>query len=117
MCSVTRSSAATPDPNMTSQQFSLYIVRCADGSLYTGIATDVARRLAEHESGPQGAKFLRGKGPLEVVFSAVVGDRAMASRLEYRVKRLSRAQKVELIEGHRDLRSLAESQIVESGCE
>jgi putative endonuclease len=91
---------------MPAADFSLYILRCADGSLYTGIATDVQRRLAEHESGARGAKFLRGKGPLEVVFSEFVGDRASASRLEYRVKRLTREQKLALVRGDQRLKEL-----------
>jgi putative endonuclease len=88
-------------------EFSLYIVRCADGALYTGIATDVDKRLAEHASGVRGAKFLRGRGPLEVVFAEAVGDRASALRLEHRVKRLTRAQKLELVRGERRLAELA----------
>ena len=92
---------------MPAPRFSLYILRCADGALYTGIATDVAKRLAEHTDGSRGAKFLRGKGPLEVVFSQAVGDRARAQRLEYRVKRLKREQKLELVRGERDLGDLA----------
>jgi putative endonuclease len=92
---------------MPDAEFSLYILRCADGALYTGIATDVEKRLAEHASGPRGAKFLRGRGPLEVVFTEVVGDRASALRLEYRVKRLPRARKLELVRGERRLAELA----------
>ena len=92
---------------MPAAEFSLYIVRCADGALYTGIATDVDKRLAEHASGMRGAKFLRGRGPLEVVFAEAVGDRASALRLEHRVKRLTRAQKLELVRGERRLAELA----------
>ena len=92
---------------MPASEFSLYIVRCADGALYTGIATDVDKRLAEHAAGVRGAKFLRGKGPLEVVFAEAVGDRASALRLEYRVKRLTRDQKLELVRGERRLAELA----------
>jgi putative endonuclease len=95
--------------------FSLYILRCADGTLYTGIAADVARRVAEHASGSRGAKFLRGKGPLELVFEEAAGDRAAASRLEYRVKQLSRADKLELIAGRRQLRDLLEDQVLDGG--
>lgn len=95
--------------------FSVYIVRCADGSLYTGIAADVARRVAEHEQGARGAKFLRGKGPLELVFQEAAGDRAAASRLEYRVKRLSRSQKLDLIAGKRCLRTLLDDQVLDGG--
>ena len=90
---------------MPASEFSLYIVRCADGALYTGIATDVDKRLAEHASGA-GAKFLRGKGPLEIVFAETVGDRSSALQLEYRVKRLSREQKLELVRGERQLTEL-----------
>ena len=100
---------------MANSEFSLYIVRCADGTLYTGIATDVSKRLAEHEDSPRGAKYLRGKGPLQVVFSEVVGDRATASQLEYRVKRLSRTQKLALIEGRSGLSELASGQVLEEG--
>ena len=92
---------------MPAPQFSLYILRCANGTLYTGIATDVEKRLAEHAAGARGAKSLRGKGPLEVVFAQAVGDRARAQSLEYRVKKLKREQKLELVRGERDLDDLA----------
>ncbi|NCF13771.1 MAG: GIY-YIG nuclease family protein [Gammaproteobacteria bacterium] len=101
---------------MADTEFSLYIVRCADGTLYTGIATDVDRRLSEHESGLRGARFLRGKGPLQVVFSEVVGDRSLASRLEYRVKKLDRSKKLELIDGRSRLDDLRCDQVLEEGC-
>jgi len=104
-----------PDQGMSSPGFSLYIVRCANGSLYTGIATDVRKRLGEHESSPRGSRYLRGKGPLEIVFAEVVGDRARASRLEHRVKQLSRKQKLELIDGRRQLAALADDQVLEAG--
>ena len=91
---------------MTGAVFSLYILRCSDDTLYTGITTDVEGRLAEHESGPRGAKYLRGKRPLKLEFSEAVGDRARASRLEYRVKRLSRTDKEALIRGDRRLGDL-----------
>lgn len=91
---------------MPSTVFSLYILRCADESLYTGIATDVGKRIAEHQSSPRGARFLRGKGPLQLEFVEEVGDRAVASALEYRVKRLTRARKQALIEGRELLRDL-----------
>lgn len=100
---------------MAGSEFSLYIVRCADGTLYTGIATDVSKRLAEHEASPRGAKYLRGRGPLQVVFSEVVGDRASASQLEFRVKRLSRTQKLALVEGRSALSELASGQVLEDG--
>ncbi|HSG97252.1 MAG TPA: GIY-YIG nuclease family protein [Woeseiaceae bacterium] len=100
---------------MSSGTFSLYILRCADGSLYTGITTDVDKRVAEHVSGSRGAKYLRGRGPLELVLAEPVGDRAAASRLEHRVKKLPRARKLELIEGGRRLDELLADQVLESG--
>lgn len=69
------------------------MLRCGDGSLYTGIATDVARRIGEHESGKRGAKSLRGRGPFKIVYQRVIGDRSVASKLEYRVKQLPKAEK------------------------
>lgn len=101
---------------MSEAVFSLYIVRCADDSLYTGIATDVERRVAEHESGTRGAKYLRGKGPLELALVREVGDRATASVLEHRVKRLTRPQKEALIDGRRSIADLLDGQSSAEGC-
>lgn len=77
--------------------WSLYVLRCADGSLYTGIAIDVRRRLADHEHGTRGAKYLRGRGPYRLELAAVVGDRGEASRAERRVKRLPKHRKEALL--------------------
>lgn len=79
--------------------YSLYILRCADGTLYTGIARDVSRRLAEHAVGTRGAKYLRGRMPVELVFAQRAGDRATAQSLEYRVKRMQKHAKEKLITG------------------
>ena len=76
--------------------WSLYLVRCHNGSLYTGITTDVERRFGEHCNG-SGAKYLRGRGPLRLEFQCNVGDRSEALRLEYIVKRLDKAQKETLL--------------------
>ena len=73
--------------------YSVYLVRCRDGSLYTGIATDVSRRIAEHKEGARGAKYLRGKGPLTLIYQQEIGNRSLASKIESRVKRLSSAEK------------------------
>jgi len=94
---------------VTGSVFNLYIVRCADDTLYTGIATDVPNRIAEHESGARGAKYLRGKGPLRLEFNEQVGDRSCASRLEYRVKQLGRRQKEALIRGDQSLSALLDT--------
>ena len=100
---------------MSTSVFSLYIVRCADDSLYTGISNDVESRIAEHESGARGAKYLRGKGPLQREFAQVVGDRSSALRVEHRVKRLSRSQKEALIRGDDLLDDLLSDQASGSG--
>ncbi len=91
---------------MSAGDYSLYILRCRDGSLYTGIATDVDRRIREHESGIRGARYLRGKGPLQLEFSASLGDRATAQQYEYRVKQLQRERKEALIAGQFSLAEL-----------
>lgn len=83
----------------------LYLVRCPDQSLYTGITTDVESRFASHCAGT-GAKYLRGRSPLSVVFSQAVGDRSLASKLEYRVKRLAKADKERLATGELELLGL-----------
>src|SRR5450759_1336944 len=76
----------------------LYLIRCRDGSLYTGITTDVARRFAEHQANSgAGAKYLRGRGPLNLVFQKKIGDRSLAQAVESKVKKLSKARKEELI--------------------
>ncbi len=91
---------------MTDRTYSLYLLRCADGSLYTGIAVDVERRIDEHRQGKRGARYLRGRGPLALVYQAEAGDRSMASRLEHRVKCLTKAEKEALVAGHMELQSL-----------
>jgi putative endonuclease len=85
----------------------LYIVRCRDGSLYTGITTDLTRRLQEHQSGRgRGANYLRGRGPLELQFTHHFGDRSAASRAEYAVKQLSKQAKEHLAAGLMEIGSL-----------
>ena len=87
-------------------EYSLYILRCSDDTYYTGIATDVERRVTEHESGARGAKYLRGRAPFDLVFTQAVGDRSEASRAEYRVKQLARESKQRLIDGRLHLSDL-----------
>lgn len=84
--------------------WSVYLVRCADNSLYTGIATDVARRFAEHQAqGSKTARYLRGRAPLTLVFQCPAGDRSAALKLEYRIKQLPRADKLRLVAGDQRL--------------
>ena len=80
-------------------QWYVYIVQCVDGSLYTGIATDVDRRVAEHNAG-QGARYTRGRGPVTLVYHETVKDRPAALRREYEIKRMRSSAKHNLITGH-----------------
>jgi putative endonuclease len=73
----------------------LYLLRCGDGSLYCGIALDVEARLAQHTEG-KGAKYTRGRGPLELVYTEACGDRSEATKRERAVKRMSRDAKLRL---------------------
>ena len=81
-------------------KWSVYILRCADGTLYTGIAPDVEKRIALHNAG-KGAKYTRGRGPVELVYQEELEDRASASKREHAIKQLSRAEKLHLIEKKR----------------
>ena len=74
----------------------LYILRCKDDSLYTGITTDVEKRLEAHRSG-KGAKYTRGRSPLELVYKEECGDHSDALRREAEIKRLPREEKLKLI--------------------
>ena len=96
-----------PEPASTAACYSLYMLRCVDGSLYTGIAIDVDKRLKQHEAGRCGAKYLRGRQPLTLVFQERIGDRSAASKAEHRLKQLSRADKLALIEGATSLAELS----------
>ena len=74
----------------------LYILRCGDGSLYTGITTDVENRLEAHRSG-KGAKYTRGRGPLELVYWEDCCDHSAALKRELEIKALPREEKMKLI--------------------
>ena len=74
----------------------LYILRCGDGSLYTGITTDVEKRLETQRSG-KGAKYTRGRGPLELVYREECGDHSAALKRELEIKKLPREEKEKLI--------------------
>lgn len=75
----------------------LYLIRTKQNTLYTGITTDVSQRLAEHKTGKQGAKYLKSKGPLQLVYHTPIGDRATASKAEYRLKKLRKSQKEKIV--------------------
>ena len=74
----------------------VYMLRCGDGTLYTGVTDDVERRLAAHRAG-KGAKYTRGRGPLELVYQEQVPDKSAALRREYQIKRLPKQEKEGLI--------------------
>lgn len=74
------------------------MLRCKDASLYTGVAKDVAKRCAEHQSqGPKCAKYLKGRGPLELVYCEWVGDKSLVLKREYALKQLSKSAKEALV--------------------
>ena len=74
----------------------LYILRCGDGTLYTGITTDIQRRLEAHRCG-KGAKYTRGRGPLALAYQEACSTHSEALKREAAVKRLSRTEKEQLI--------------------
>lgn len=73
----------------------VYLLRCADGTFYTGIARDLEARVAQHNRG-QGAKYTRGRRPVELVYRETADDRSSAQSREWRLRRLSAATKREL---------------------
>lgn len=78
----------------------VYMVRCADGSLYTGVATDVARRVREHNHDDRrGAKYTRARRPVRLVYQEVCADRSAACRREAEIRRLGKAAKEGLAGG------------------
>jgi len=78
-------------------KYILYILKCSDGTLYTGITTDMDRRLIEHNSSTLGAKYTRARRPVELAYAKAFKDRSAASIEESRVKKLSREKKLGLI--------------------
>ncbi len=75
----------------------VYILKCSDDTLYTGITTDLERRIDEHNNSPKGAKYTRVRKPVELIYSEMVDNKSLASKREYEIKKLSREQKLELI--------------------
>lgn len=89
------------DPDTTSRvsacDWYVYMIRASDESLYTGITTDVERRFREHGGTAKGARFFRGRQPLEVVYTEIHPDRGSALKREAQIKKLSRNNKLVLI--------------------
>jgi putative endonuclease len=75
----------------------VYVVECSDGTFYTGYTTDVARRVAEHDAG-DGAKYIRGRTPIELVHTERFESKSAAMSREYEIKQLGRAEKERLVE-------------------
>lgn len=74
----------------------VYILRCRDGSLYTGVTNDVPARFQAHSQG-KGAKYTRGRGPLELVYTEECGDKSAALKRELAIKAMNKQQKLQLI--------------------
>ena len=77
------------------KSWKVYMLRCGDGSLYTGITTNVEARLEVHRSG-KGAKYTRGRGPLEVVYTEECASKSDALKREFQIKALPREEKLKL---------------------
>jgi putative endonuclease len=77
-------------------EWTVYILKCADGSLYTGITNDLKTRLQKHECG-KGAKYTRGRGPYKVVLSETHPDKSSALKRERTIKNLKKREKLEII--------------------
>lgn len=80
-------------------KWTIYIILCSDGSLYTGISTDVTRRYQQHAN-QKGAKYFRGRTPKQLVYTEPAENRSAASQREIAIKKLSRADKLTLIAAH-----------------
>ncbi|MEI6222960.1 MAG: GIY-YIG nuclease family protein [bacterium] len=83
--------------------YHLYILSCADGTLYTGITTDLARRITEHNSSDLGARYTCSRRPVTLRFSQTFPTRSAASKEELRIKKLSRKEKLELVDASKKL--------------
>ena len=77
-------------------EYSVYIVKCNDGTLYTGISNNVDNRVAKHNSGT-GAKYTKTRLPVHLVYTKVIGTKSDALKEEYRIKQLSRSEKLKLV--------------------
>jgi putative endonuclease len=85
---------------MTKTDWTLYIIEAENGHLYTGITTDLSRRLNEHQTGRGGAKFFHSSAVKQLVYQEAHPDRASASRREAAIKKLTRQAKLQLIGNH-----------------
>jgi putative endonuclease len=75
----------------------VYMIRCSDGSLYTGVTTNIERRFKEHQESPKGSKYARAKIPLRVVYEETCASRSEAQVREHQIKKLSKKEKETLV--------------------
>ena len=94
---------------MSAGAWYVYLLRCADSTLYCGVTTDVERRVDEHNAGARGAKYTRSRRPVELVCCVEAQDRAAACRLEYAVKRRPRAEKASFLACRQALETVSET--------
>ena len=85
-------------PGQGAMSWTVYILQCGDGSLYTGITKDMDRRMAEHEAG-LGARYTRGRRPFQLVYKEICEGRGSASKREMEIKSLNRDGKLKLVSG------------------
>ena len=79
------------------KQWFVYVVECSDGSLYTGITTNLKRRISEHNSSKKGAKYTKSRQPVELIYFETVSNRSEATMREINIKKLSKKNKIQLI--------------------
>jgi putative endonuclease len=82
---------------MKKEIWHVYIVRCSDGTLYTGITNDLKKRIEAHNSGKEGARYTRSRRPVKLIYSEQVESKSAAAKLEYQLKKLPRLKKIRLI--------------------
>jgi putative endonuclease len=82
---------------MKKEIWHVYMVRCSDGTLYTGITNDLKKRIEAHNSGKEGARYTRSRRPVKLVYSEQVESKSAAAKLEYQLKKLPRLKKIRLI--------------------
>ena len=84
---------------MIDRPWFLYVVKCSDNSYYTGVTTNIRRRLREHNNSDRGAKYTKTRRPVELVYSVAYDDRSAAQKAEYKFKQLTKPQKESIIYG------------------
>ena len=85
---------------MGNRPWFLYVVHCSDGTLYTGVTTDIGRRIREHNTGNRGAKYTKARRPVRLIYQVGFENRSTVQRAEHKFKKLTRKQKNEVINEH-----------------